>query len=79
MKSPITGKEMQVVKELRKSSFRKEEFEIVFHAYKCMDTGELFEDDLFSQLNYNQVLNKYREKNSIPFPEDTGATFLNAP
>ena len=60
---------MQVVKELRKSSFRKEEFEIVFHAYKCMDTGEFFEDDLFSQLNYNQVLNKYSEKNSIPFPE----------
>lgn len=69
MKSPITGKEMQIVKEIRKTSFRKEEFEIVFHAYKCMDTGELFEDDLFSKLNFNQVLNKYREKNSIPFPE----------
>ncbi len=68
MKSPITGKEMQIVKEIRNASFRKEEFEIVFHAYKCIDTGELFEDDLFSKLNYNQVLNKYREKNSIPFP-----------
>ncbi|MDD3686137.1 MAG: DUF4065 domain-containing protein [Bacteroidales bacterium] len=69
MKSPITGKEMQIVKEIRNASFRKEEFEIVFHAYKCMDTGEFFEDDLFAKLNYNQVLNKYREKNSIPFPE----------
>jgi len=69
MKSPITGKEMQIIKEKRKSVFRKEEFDIVFHAYKCEDTGELFEDESFAELNYNQVLNKYREKHSIPFPE----------
>jgi putative zinc finger/helix-turn-helix YgiT family protein len=69
MKSPITGKEMQIIKEKRKSVFRKEEFDIVFHAYKCKDTGQMFEDKAFAELNYNQVLNKYREKHSIPFPD----------
>lgn len=50
-------------------SFRKEEFKILFHSYKCDETGEQFEDDSFAQLNYNQLVNQYREKYSIPFPE----------
>ncbi len=49
--------------------FRKEEFRVLFHAYKCEDTGEQFEDDTFAQLNYNQLVNQYRVKYSIPFPE----------
>lgn len=73
MRSPITNKEMKIVKEVRKSSFRKEEFEIVFHAYKCEDTGELFEDENFAHLNYNQVINKYREKHSIPSSKQIAA------
>ncbi len=73
MRSPITDKEMKLVKEMRKASFRKEEFEIVFHAYKCEDSGELFEDEIFSQLNYNQVINKYREKHSIPSSKQIAA------
>jgi len=50
-------------------SFRKEEFQIVFHSYRCEETGEQFEDELFSQLNYNQLVNQYREKYTIPFPD----------
>ncbi|MCX6309892.1 MAG: DUF4065 domain-containing protein [Bacteroidia bacterium] len=69
MKSPFTGQEMTIHKELRTMSFRKEEFQIVFHTYKCEETGEQFEDELFSQLNYNQLVNQYREKYTIPFPE----------
>lgn len=69
MKSPFTNKEMIVKKEWRKLSFRKEEFDILFHSYQCIDTGAQFEDDLFSQLNYDQVINQYREKYHIPFPE----------
>jgi DNA-binding transcriptional regulator YiaG len=69
MKSPFTGKEMSVVKEWRTMSFRKDEFRVLFHSFKCEDTGEQFEDDLFSQLNYNQLVNQYRVKYSIPFPE----------
>jgi DNA-binding transcriptional regulator YiaG/uncharacterized phage-associated protein len=69
MKSPFTGKEMAIVKEWRTMSFRKEEFKVLFHAYRCEDTGEQFEDDVLAQLNYNQLVNQYREKYSIPFPE----------
>lgn len=69
MKSPFTGKEMSIVKEWRTMSFRKDEFKVLFHSYKCEDTGEQFEDDAFAQLNYNQLVNQYRVKYSIPFPE----------
>ena len=69
MKSPFTGKNMSIYKELRKLKFRKEEFQILSHTYICEETGEKFEDDLFSNLNYNQLLNQYRVKHSIPFPE----------
>ncbi|MFV0553244.1 MAG: type II toxin-antitoxin system antitoxin SocA domain-containing protein [Mangrovibacterium sp.] len=69
MKSPFTGKQMKMVQEHRTLNFRKDEFEVLFHTYRCEDTGEQFEDDLFAQLNYNQVVNQYREKYSIPFPE----------
>jgi hypothetical protein len=69
MKSPFTTKEMSIQKEWRTLSFRKDEFKILFHSYKCDETGEQFEDDVFSQLNYNQLVNQYRAKYSIPFPE----------
>jgi len=69
MKSPFTGKEMKIQKEWRTMSFRKDQFSILFHSYRCEDTGEQFEDDLFSELNYNQVVNLYREKYAILFPE----------
>jgi len=69
MKSPFTGKEMTIVKEVRTMKFRKEEFQMLFHAYRCPDTGEQFEDDDFAKLNYNQVVNQYRSKYNIPFSE----------
>lgn len=69
MKSPFTGKEISVQKEWRTMNFRKEEFKVLFHSYKCDETGKQFEDDGFVQLNYNQLVNQYREKYSIPFPE----------
>lgn len=69
MKSPFTGEEMSIQKEWRTMNFRKDEFNVLFHSYKCEQTGEQFEDDAFAQLNYNQLVNLYREKYSIPFPE----------
>lgn len=69
MKSPFTGKEMSIQRELRTMNFRKDEFEVLYHFYKCDETGEQFEDEKFAQLNYNQLANKYRERYSIPFPE----------
>lgn len=69
MKSPFTGKEMSIHQEERTMNFRKDEFIVLFHSYKCNETGEQFEDDAFAQLNYIQLVNQYREKYSIPFPE----------
>lgn len=69
MKSPFTDKEMSIQKEWRIMNFRKDEFKVLFHSFKCDETGEQFEDDAFAQLNYNQLVNQYREKYSIPFPE----------
>ena len=54
MKSPYTGEEMSIKKEMRKMSFRKDEFDVVIHTYKCGETGEQFEDEHFSELNYKQ-------------------------
>ncbi|MDA3927782.1 MAG: type II toxin-antitoxin system MqsA family antitoxin, partial [Prolixibacteraceae bacterium] len=69
MKSPYTGNETIVVSEVREMTFRKEQFNLIFHAYKCVDTGKQFEDESFAELNYNQVINQYRAKYCIPFPE----------
>lgn len=70
MKSPITGKEMKLTKECRLMDFRKETFEIVFHYYKCKDSGEKFTTTTLDEVNMNQVYNQYRDKFHIPFPEE---------
>lgn len=67
MKSPFTGKEMNLIVEKRTQQFRKEDFEIYFHSYQCQDTGEKFETQQQTEINYNQVVNSYREKHQIPF------------
>ncbi len=70
MKSPITGKEMTLNKERRSMDFRKETFEIVFHYYKCKDSGEQFTTTALDEVNMNQVYNQYRDKFNIPFPDE---------
>ena len=70
MKSPITGKEMKLIKERRSLNFRKETFEIVFHYYKCEDSGEQFTNTSLDEVNMNQVYNQYRYKFNIPFPDE---------
>jgi DNA-binding transcriptional regulator YiaG/uncharacterized phage-associated protein len=70
MKSPITGMEMSVGREMRDVTYRKETYPVVFHYYQCEETGEKFEDEHFSELNFNQVVNQYRVRNHIPFPAE---------
>lgn len=70
MKSPITGKEMKLTKELRSMDFRKEKFEIYFHFYLCEDSGEQFTTNSLDEVNLNQVYNQYRDKFNIPFPDE---------
>lgn len=73
MVSPFTDKEMTVRKEWREMTFRKETFKVCFHTWRCEDTGEQFEDEHSAQLNYNQVINQYREKYNIPYPDEIKA------
>ena len=70
MKSPITSKEMILTKERRSMHFRKETFEVVFHYYKCEDSGEQFTTTALDEVNMNQVYNQYRDKFNIPFPDE---------
>jgi putative zinc finger/helix-turn-helix YgiT family protein len=74
MKSPHTGKEMQLKIEPRELVFRNEKITIHFHYYLCADTGEEFESQQHAELNHNQVINQYRAKHHIPFPEEITAT-----
>lgn len=70
MESPFTGGPATLKTELRELTFRKEPFEIAYHYYRCEDTGEQFTTDALDELNTAQVHNLYREKHSIPFPEE---------
>ena len=70
MKSPITGKEMILKKEKRTITFRKEEFEVVYHYYLCQDSNEQFTITELDDLNLNQAYNQYRAKFNLPFPEE---------
>jgi putative zinc finger/helix-turn-helix YgiT family protein len=61
---------MTLVKEQRTMEFRKVPFEIVFHSYRCEDSGEQFTSTELDELNMNQVYNQYRDKFNIPFPDE---------
>ncbi len=70
MKSPVTGKEMILQREKRTLDFRKESFAIVYHFYRCEDSGEEFVDTKLGDLNLRQVHNLYRARHHLPFPEE---------
>lgn len=70
MLSPITGKEMTVRRTWRKMTYRREEFDVCFHTWYCNDSQEEFEDEVFADLNYRQVINQYRVYHAIPTPEE---------
>lgn len=70
MKSPITGKEMKLIREERSLEFRKLNFKVVYHFYQCQDSGEQFTTTKLDELNLNQVYHQYRVKFGVPFPEE---------
>ncbi|MBO9632705.1 MAG: DUF4065 domain-containing protein [Chitinophagaceae bacterium] len=70
MRSPVTGGEMEFKKGTRVLEFRKDNFTITFHYYKCKDTGEEYTTSESDTININQVYNQYREKYGIPFTEE---------
>ena len=67
MKSPFTGKEMQIVYEKRIWSFRGEPYEYFHAAWLCADSGEKFTTDEMDDASLLQVSNQYRIKYGIPF------------
>jgi DNA-binding transcriptional regulator YiaG len=73
MKSPFTGGIAELKKESRVLEYRKDQFEILYHYYKCVDTGEQFTTTEIDTLNINQVHNKYRAKYGIPFIDEIKA------
>lgn len=73
MKSPFTGGEATLQKEIRTMDFRKEPFQVTFQYYLCRDTGEQFTNDELDEVNTNQVYNQYRAKYGIPFPDEIKA------
>lgn len=72
-KSPFTDGEVLLEKEKRTLTFRKETFEVVYHYFKCIDTGETFTTTDIDTLNINQVYHKYRAKYGIPFTDEIKA------
>jgi len=73
MISPFTGGKATQLSEKRELEFRKEKFQITQFFYRCEDTKEEFTTEELDQLNLNQLYNQYREKYSIPFPDEIKA------
>ena len=70
MRSPFTGGTTTLSKEKRTLDFRKESFEILFHFYKCDDTGEQFTTESLDVLNIDQIYDQYRMKYGILYKEE---------
>ncbi len=65
--SPFSDRTLDVQTRSEVLSFRKEEFEIVYHYYE--DEGHEFTTDEVDSINLKQLYNFYREKHNLPFPE----------
>lgn len=70
MISPFTGGEVVLKREPRHYEYRGSKFNIVYHYYQCVDTGETFTNTQLDELNLNQVHNQYREREGIPFQDE---------
>lgn len=70
MKSPITGKEMKLIRKNVSLPYRKDEFSVVYHCFLCEKTKEQFTNNDLDNINQAQVHNQYREKYGIPSQEE---------
>lgn len=70
MKSPLTGKEMELVYEQRTWIFRGEEYQYTHASWLCLDSGEKFTTDETDNAAFSQVTNQYRVKYGIPFTDE---------
>lgn len=51
-------------------TYRAEPFQILFHSYRCEESEEQFTSTALDELNLRQIHNQYRERYSIPFPDE---------
>jgi len=70
MKSPITGKEMPLKREVSTLKFRKKSFNYFNHFYYCDSSKEKFTTTDLDELNLIQIYNSYRDKHNLPFPKE---------
>lgn len=70
MKSPFTGKTMELVRKEETYPFRGEEFIVIAHFYYCSDTKEEVTTDALDTITLNQLYNQYRDKYNIPFTQE---------
>ncbi len=66
IQSPFSDKVLVVQSKIEKLSFRKDEFEVVYHYYE--DAGQQFTTTETDELTMQQLYNQYREKYKLPFP-----------
>jgi putative zinc finger/helix-turn-helix YgiT family protein len=60
-------------KEKRELTYRKDQFTIVAHFYKCEKCGEEFTTTETDTISLVQAHNQYRQRYNIPFPEEIAA------
>lgn len=65
MKSPITGGELILKKEIKELIYRQEKVTIHFFSYQCVDSGEEFTDTALDTLHIIQAHNEYKLKCSL--------------
>lgn len=70
MISPFTRGKAVLEKEWTNHSFRKDDFRILEHRYRCLDTDQSFFTEGLNQLNLSQIHNLYRSRHQVPFPEE---------
>lgn len=56
--------------QIRVLEFRKESFDVFFHYYEDETLGIEYTTTKLDELNMTQLLNQYREKHNLPFPEE---------
>lgn len=69
--SPFSNNILTLQKRKEKLSFRKEEFEVMYHFYE--ENGHQFTITETDELNMQQLHNQYRAKFNLPFPNEIKA------
>ncbi|MEP6646612.1 MAG: type II TA system antitoxin MqsA family protein [Saprospiraceae bacterium] len=67
---PYCDGQVALIHQIQKLNYKKEDFDISAHFYKCNSCGEEFTTTETDELSMTQVHNLYREGHRIPFPEE---------